>query len=145
MAALEGTSKLEVHRQMIMDKMHGAERKLVKVLQNEADIEHENQQLASEAITRAPSLEGEKALICRSVKNELVRKLKVLDGLSHFIETQRAPSDPLASSSRMTDPRRRLTSARAPRTSPETQTSPRTLPSSTASASPAPRLPPTSP
>ena len=83
-------------RQEIKGKIESADRKLEVIIQNEKDTEQEIMRLAQAAIDRARQLAGEKALIVRSTKQELLRKDGELDSLSKFLAMQKKYTGPLA-------------------------------------------------
>lgn len=83
-------------RQQIEEKIQASEIKLHSIIENAEDVESEIMRIAQQAINHTKQLAGEKALIVRSNKTELVRKLNELDSLSSFIDVHKSSSGPLS-------------------------------------------------
>lgn len=69
----------------------------IKAIQANADnVEEEIMRIATSAIEHAKSYAGEKALLVRSVKTELERKLNEISNLEHFIDAHKKTAGPLS-------------------------------------------------
>lgn len=79
----------------IDEKLAKADEKLQVILKNQKDVEEEINRIAQAAIAKTREMAGEKALVIRSNKTELLRKKNELNNLKKFIEIQRDVSNSL--------------------------------------------------
>jgi hypothetical protein len=98
--ALEATEQedpvLTFRKAEIAKKIAAADKLADDVVSNEEAVETEIKKIAEEAIEQARRLAGEKALIIRSVKTELLRKQGEVDALERSLTAHRKKSGPQA-------------------------------------------------
>jgi len=83
-------------KQAITDKLKMSDTRLRLILENAQNVEQEIMRIAKAAIEKSKILAGEKALVVRSSKRELERKLEELNNISRFISIQKSATGPLA-------------------------------------------------
>ncbi|OHT17648.1 B-box zinc finger family protein [Tritrichomonas foetus] len=83
-------------RNAIHEKIEQADAKIAAINKNAEEVEQEIMRIATAAIRHAKELAGEKALIVRSAKTELLRKEAELESLAKFICIHKSSSGPLA-------------------------------------------------
>ena len=82
-------------KSVINDKLEEADNTLTKIFDAEQAAEKEIHRIASAAIEKAKTLTAQKALIVRSAKTELQRKLEELETLGNYLTTQKNSAGPL--------------------------------------------------
>ena len=80
----------------ITAKLADAEDRLKAIASNAESVEEEIKRIANVAIDHVKSLAGDKALLVRSVKTELERKLNEINQLTKFIDAHKKTAGPLA-------------------------------------------------
>lgn len=94
--ALNTDPEVQQRTEMIDEQLVEVENKLQMVVNSTKEIEEEIMRIANVAITRARALAGEKALLIRSQRTELLRKKEEIITAKKFLATQRANAGPLA-------------------------------------------------
>lgn len=80
----------------IDEKISIVDQRLLSIKQNAQQVEDEIMRIATAAIEETRSLAGEKALLVRSIKTELMRKKKEMQEYNTFIQTHKSYSGPLS-------------------------------------------------